>query len=111
MKLHNDKSINLGRRENIYNVYAPNKGAWRYIKWILTGLKGKTESNVIIAGDFLEKEMQPTPIFLPGESHGRSLVGYSPRVAKNWTWLSDFTLHLYQQIDHSDRKHEKKQWS
>ena len=29
--------------------------------------------------DPLEKEMQPTPAFLPGESHGRSsLVGYSP---------------------------------
>ena len=26
-KLHNDKRINLGRRENIYNVYALNKGA------------------------------------------------------------------------------------
>ena len=30
--------------------------------------------------DFLEKEMQPTLVFLPGEFHGqRSLVGYSPR--------------------------------
>ena len=29
--------------------------------------------------DPLEKEMQPTPVFLPGESHGqRSLVSYSP---------------------------------
>ena len=29
--------------------------------------------------DPLEKEWQPTPVFLPGESHGRrSLVGYSP---------------------------------
>ena len=29
--------------------------------------------------DPLEKEMEPTPVFLPGESHGRrSLVGYSP---------------------------------
>ena len=29
--------------------------------------------------DPLEKEMQPTPVFLPGESHGqRSLVVYSP---------------------------------
>ena len=29
--------------------------------------------------DPLEKKWQPTPIFLPGESHGqRSLVGYSP---------------------------------
>ena len=27
----------------------------------------------------LEEGMQPTPVFLPGESHGqRSLVGYSP---------------------------------
>ena len=29
--------------------------------------------------DPLEKEMQPTPLFLPGESHGqRNLAGYSP---------------------------------
>ena len=29
--------------------------------------------------DPLEKEIQPTPVPLPGESHGwRSLVGYSP---------------------------------
>ena len=29
--------------------------------------------------DPLEKEMQPTPVFWPGKSHGqRSLVGYSP---------------------------------
>ena len=30
--------------------------------------------------DPLEREWQPTPVFLPGESHGqRSLAGYSPR--------------------------------
>ena len=29
--------------------------------------------------DPLEKEWQPTPVFLPGESHGwKSLMGYSP---------------------------------
>ena len=29
--------------------------------------------------DLLEKKWQPTPVFLPGKSHGwRSLVGYSP---------------------------------
>ena len=29
--------------------------------------------------DYLEKKMQPTPIFLPGEVHGqRSLVGCIP---------------------------------
>ena len=33
--------------------------------------------------DPLEKEMQSTPVSLPGESHGRrSLVGYSPRGRK-----------------------------
>ena len=30
--------------------------------------------------DPLERGWQPTPVFLPGESHGqRSLVGYSPQ--------------------------------
>ena len=33
--------------------------------------------------DTLEKEMATTPVFLPGESHGRrSLMGYSPRGRK-----------------------------
>ena len=37
---------------------------------------------------------QPTPIFLPGESHGqRSLVGYSPSVAKNSIWLKWVSMH------------------
>ena len=31
---------------------------------------------------------QPTPVFLPGESHGqRSLARYNPWVAKSQTWL------------------------
>ena len=38
------------------------------------------------------REWQPTLVFLPEESHGqRSLVGYSPWVAKSWTQLSDYT--------------------
>ena len=33
--------------------------------------------------DPLEEGMQPTPVFLPGESHGqRSLMDYSPRGGK-----------------------------
>ena len=36
------------------------------------------------------RQWQPTPVFLPGESHGeRSLAGYSPWVAKSRTRLSD----------------------
>ena len=39
------------------------------------------------------RKWQPTPEFLPGEYHGwRSLVGYSPRVAKSRTRRSDFTF-------------------
>ena len=41
--------------------------------------------------DPLEKECQPTPVFLPGESHGqRSLEGYSPWGCKE----SDMTERL-----------------
>ena len=42
------------------------------------------------------RKWQPTPVFLPGESHGqRSLVGYSPWCPKSRTRLSDF--HYYYQ--------------
>ena len=38
------------------------------------------------------REWQPTPVFLPGESHGqRSLVGYRQWVTKSWIRLSDLT--------------------
>ena len=37
--------------------------------------------------------MAPTPVLLPGKSHGRrSLVGAVHGVAKSWTRLSDFTF-------------------
>ena len=36
------------------------------------------------------RKWQPTPVFLPGEFHGRrSPVGYSPRGRKRWTQLSN----------------------
>ena len=42
--------------------------------------------------DALEKEMEPTPVFLPGESHGqRSLEGYSPWGHKSWTRFNFIT--------------------
>ena len=38
------------------------------------------------------RKWQPTPVLLPGESHGQgSLAGHSPRGCKSWTRLSDFT--------------------
>ena len=39
------------------------------------------------------RKWQPTPVFLPRESHGwKGLVGYGPRVANSRIWLSDFTF-------------------
>ena len=43
--------------------------------------------------DLLEKEMQPSPVFLPWESHGRrSLVGYSPWDRKESDTTGDFNF-------------------
>ena len=40
----------------------------------------------------MEKEWQPTPVFLPEKSYGqRSLAGYSPWGCKNWTQCSGQT--------------------
>ena len=36
----------------IVNIYAPNIGASQYIRQTLTDIKGKTDSNTIIVGDF-----------------------------------------------------------
>ena len=39
----------------------------------------ETRVQALVQEDPLEKGMQPTPVFLPRESHGsRSLVDYSP---------------------------------
>ena len=52
------------------------------------GLFGSILGSGITTG---ERKWQPTPVFLPGQSHGqRSLAGYSPRGRKE----SDMTAHL-----------------
>ena len=63
-----------------------------------TGIKnlpvtaGDTRDTGLISGSgrsLWNRKCQPTPVFLPGESHGqRSLVGYSPWVTKSQTLLS-----------------------
>ena len=46
-----------------------------------------------IMSNILPLNWQPTPVLLPGESHGwRRLVGCSPWGRWDWTWLSDFTF-------------------
>ena len=40
------------------------------------------------------KAYQPTPVFLPGESHAqRSLAGYSPQGHSSWTRLKQMHFH------------------
>ena len=42
------------------------------------------------------RQWHPTPVLLPGKSHGRSsLEGCTPWVAEGRTWLSDFTFTFY----------------
>ena len=39
---------------------------------------------------------QPTPVFLPGESHGqRSLVGYSPQGRRESVMTERLSMHIY----------------
>ena len=41
------------------------------------------------------RKWQPTPVFLPGKSHGlRILLGYSPWGRKSQTWLSDWASNI-----------------
>ena len=43
----------------------------------------------------LRRKWQPTPVFLPGKSHGqRSLAGYSQGVGKNWIQQSESQIYI-----------------
>ena len=57
---------------------------------ILQLKKQTTHTERSICSGITTRKWQPTPVFLPGESHGqRSLAGYSPWGRKSWTRLSD----------------------
>ena len=48
---------------------------------------------------------QPTPVFLPGESHGqRSLVDYSPQGRKEWDTTERVCVHMHTQtLTHTNK--------
>ena len=46
------KGSNQEEDITIVNIYAPNRGAPQYIRQILTAIKGESDSNTIIVGDF-----------------------------------------------------------
>ena len=46
--------------------------------------------------DPLGEKRQPTPVFLPGESHGqRNLAGYSPKGRKESDTTKQLNTHIY----------------
>ena len=47
-----DQGIHPRGRHTTVNTYAPNIGAPQYIRQTLTDIKGETDSNTIIVGDF-----------------------------------------------------------
>ena len=48
MALHNDKDNNQQEDRTLINIYAPNIGARKYTKQLLTDIKGEIDSNTII---------------------------------------------------------------
>ena len=42
----------IQEEDAIVNIYAPNIGTLQYIRQTLTGIRGETDSNAIIVGEF-----------------------------------------------------------
>ena len=61
-----------------------------------TKRRRKARSNEVPCLMKRRRQWHPTPVLLPGKSHGqRSLVGFSHEVTKSQTWLSDFTFSFH----------------
>ena len=85
-------------RRILYHCTPGNERSDNLVAQRLKHLPAMRETRLRTLGhkDPLEK-WQPTPVFLPGESHGgRSLIGYSPwgsrRVGHDWTTLLSFSF-------------------
>ena len=79
------KSASLLRQICFLN-FVPSGQLWKLGDYMLQIL-------YVGSGVYRRRQWHPTPVLLPGKSHGRrSLVGCSPWVAKSQTWLSDFTF-------------------
>ena len=71
------------------------RGGNSLVAQMVRSLPATRETRVQSLGweDPLEKEWQPTPVFLAGESHGRRSLVHG--VAKSRTRLSDFTFFFF----------------
>ena len=74
---------------------------WRWASLVAQMVKNlptmqETQVQSRVREDPLEREWQPTPVFLPGEFHGqRSLAGYSPWGCKESDTNERLTLTLF----------------
>ena len=68
--------------------------------WLASAGDIRDTSSVPELGRFPQRrKLQTAPVFLPGESHKqRSLVGYSPWLAKSRTQLKHICIRLHQAI-------------
>ena len=64
-----------------------------FFSWTVMFLRIKGWEFVVLQLDTWRRQWHPTPVLLPGKSHGqRSLVGCSPWGGKSRRQLSDFTF-------------------
>ena len=87
---------------NSYFIYlgAPTLGAyglpWWLRRWTVCLQCGRSGFHPWVGKIPWRRARQPTPVFLPGESHGqRNLVAAIHRVAESQTWLQWLRTHAY----------------
>ena len=119
-------SIPAYRYHTIYGIIAgANSQGFRYLvlwsstEWTYTflwaslvtqmvkNLSAMWETRVQSLGQEIpqRREWLPTPVFLPGESHGqRSLVGYSPRGLKESDMTKRLTFSCFKVLFYSNQK-------
>ena len=84
------------------NMHPPTKIGIFQVAQMVKNLPTMQETQVWSKEDPQENGMQPTPVFLSGESHGqRSQVGYSPWGRRESDKTEQLTLSLYFQKERS----------
>ena len=81
----------LTSRHSVLNVHISSSHFLKKVKTCPLNFKVNKRLDVSVSGlsnrqdSYGRKQWHPTPVLLPGKSHGR-------RSLKSWTWLSDFTF-------------------